>query len=83
LFDAVMLLPAAKGVSELATPAARDFVADAFAHCKFIGYVPEAKPLLQRAGVDPDDGCMEVTGPASMKAFVEKCRALRYFERSA
>ena len=29
---------------------ARDFVADAFAHCKFIGYVEAALPLFEKAG---------------------------------
>jgi hypothetical protein len=32
-------------------PTARDFVADAFAHMKFIGYVDHALPLLKKAGV--------------------------------
>ena len=31
---------------------ARDFVADAFAHCKFIGYVDAAVPLFEKAGRD-------------------------------
>ena len=30
---------------------ARDFVADAFAHCKFIGYVEAALPLFEKAGI--------------------------------
>ena len=30
---------------------ARDFVADAFAHCKFIGYVEAAVPLFEKAGI--------------------------------
>ena len=40
LYDAVALLPAAAAMNDLLQEsAARDFVADAFAHCKFIGYV--------------------------------------------
>ena len=38
---------------------ARDFVADAFAHCKFIGYVEAATPLFEKAGIaeaDFDEG---------------------------
>lgn len=30
---------------------ARDFVADAFQHCKFIGYDQTALPLLEKAGL--------------------------------
>ena len=38
--------------------AAADFVTDAFAHCKFIGYVDDALPLLAAAGIGDrlDDG---------------------------
>ena len=44
--------PSADGAAQLATDAAaRDFVSDAFAHCKFIGYVAAATPLLDAAGV--------------------------------
>ena len=32
-------------------PTARDFVADAFAHCKFIGHVKAAAPLFAKAGI--------------------------------
>jgi catalase len=36
---------------------ARDFVADAFVHCKFIGYVESAQALMQKAGIanSPDE----------------------------
>src|SRR4030095_13858277 len=38
LYDAVALLPAAAAMDDLLQESsARDFVADAFAHCKFIG----------------------------------------------
>ena len=32
-------------------PAARDFVSDAFAHNKIVGYVSDTQPLLTAAGV--------------------------------
>ena len=39
LYDAVILLAARHGTPALAAqPAVRDFVADAYAHCKFIGH---------------------------------------------
>ena len=54
-----------EGVEDLVQePAARDFVADAFAHCKFIGYVEAALPLFERLGADSrDDGCIALEGP--------------------
>ena len=55
LFDAVALLPSQEGAELLPKePTARDFVADAFAHLKFIGYADKALPLLKKAGVFED-----------------------------
>ncbi len=52
LHDAVVVLASKQGTPLLAAlPAARDFVADAFAHCKFIGYTDDAMPLLEAAGL--------------------------------
>ena len=43
LYDAVALLPAEAAMDDLLQEStARDFVADAFAHCKFIGHVEAA-----------------------------------------
>ena len=48
LYDAVVMLASEPGAADLAgIPAARDFVTDAYAHCKFIGYTaPTARPVL-------------------------------------
>jgi catalase len=89
LYDAVAVLPSEKGVNSLVTnPAARDFVADAFAHLKFIAYVDAALPLFEKAGIqaDLDDGCMNLTaskrsGAKSAEAFVAMCRSLRHWVR--
>ena len=55
LYDAVALLPSAAAIDDLLQEAtARDFVADAFAHCKFIGYVEAAMPLFEKAGIAED-----------------------------
>ena len=52
VFDAVAVLLSDAGAQLLANEAtARDFVADAFAHCKFIAYSPTAMPLLEKAGI--------------------------------
>jgi catalase len=84
LYDAVALLPSAEGVRELSrAPAARDFIADAFAHAKLIAYVEAAKPLLEKAGVVPDGGCIALGGPQDAAGFIATCRKLRFWEREA
>ena len=53
---------------------ARDFVADAFARCKFIGYVGSALPLFAKAGIaadDLDEGCVTVESAGDAKSFVD------------
>ncbi len=84
LYDAVVLLASADGVEDLVSkPAARDFVSDAHAHKKFIGYVDSALPLLDvvtgRMGLD--EGCIRIDRPRSCAKFVEACRALRFWDR--
>ena len=60
LVDAVALVLSEEGCARLLTEAAAvQFVMDAFGHLKAIGATPEAQPLLDKAGVEPDDG---VTG---------------------
>jgi catalase len=86
LFDAVVLLLSAEGAERLTgEAAARDFVADAFAHCKFIGFTADATPLLQKAGVDPkaDEGLVALDDPKSVAGFVESCRKLRLWARES
>ena len=84
LFDAVALVLSEEGAERLAgEAAARDFVADAFAHCKFIAFTPGAVPLLEKAGVDPeaDEGMIGLDGPKTIAGFVESCRKLRLWSR--
>ncbi|MGH7832705.1 MAG: catalase [Candidatus Binatia bacterium] len=84
LYDAVALLPSAGGAKALANdPAARDFVADAFAHLKFIGYVEAATPLFGKAGVsaDGDEGFIMLKKPGDCPAFIDACRRLRCWSR--
>ena len=61
--------------------AARDFVADAFAHCKFIAHVDAAKPLLDKVAVEPDEGVMPLGSADDIAAFIESCRKLRLWAR--
>jgi catalase len=85
LYDAVALLPAEDGMDDLLQESsARDFVADAFAHCKFIGYVEQARPLLEKAGIaesDLDEGCILLSGAKNGKAFVDSLGQLRVWSR--
>ena len=85
LYDAVALLPSTEGVQLLMKePAARDFIADAFAHNKFIGYAEAAAPLFEKAGVaeERDSGFIALKGPNDCSAFITACRQLRYWSRS-
>ena len=84
LYDAVAILVSDAGVKDLAKmPPARDFVADAFAHCKFIAYSAAAQPLLEKAGIwaDLDDGCVELGKKADAAGFIDLCGALRFWDR--
>jgi catalase len=85
LYDAVALLPSGAEIDDLLREAtARDFVADAFAHCKFIGYVEAAAPLLDKAGIaadDLDEGCIMLATAKDAAAFVATLGKLRVWGR--
>jgi catalase len=84
LYDAVALLCSEEGGRMLAKePAAPDFVADAFAHMKFIGYVEAATPLFEKAGVNGsrDGGFIALGGSKGCSKFIAACRQLRFWER--
>ncbi len=86
LYDAVVLLPGADAVDALsAKPAARDFVSDAYAHAKFIGYGAGGADLLRAAGLGEriDDGMVEIGGAGDVSTFLSRCRELRFWEREA
>ena len=86
LYDAVAVLASEYGAALLAGDAtAKDFVTDAFAHCKFIGYSAEVMALLEKAGLaeDLDDACIELGKKADATSFIEACRALRFWTREA
>ena len=84
LFDAVALVLSDSGAAELAQhPAARDFVADAHAHCKYIGLGAQAQPLLAKAGLagDLDVACLPLDRADEAETFIEACKGLRYWDR--
>ncbi len=83
LFDAVAILPSKEGAALLTMlPGARDFVADATAHRKFIAYVAAAAPLLEKAGVAIDDVFVPLGKAGDCDAFVAACRKLRFWDRA-
>jgi catalase len=85
LFDAVAILPSKDGAVTLAKlPSARDFVADAAAHRKFIGYAAAATRLFEKAGVADaiDEGFLTLNKAADCDAFVAACRKVRFWDRA-
>ncbi|PAQ00251.1 catalase [Mesorhizobium mediterraneum] len=86
LFDAVVLMLSEPGAELLAKEAAaKDFVSDAFAHCKFIGFTSGAEALLAKAGVDADadEGLIRLESNKTAEKFVQACRKLRLWAREA
>ena len=86
LYDAVAVIVSDEGAALLSKDApSKDFVADAFAHCKFMGLSPEAKPLLVNAGIaeDLDDGCLGLESADDAKAFVAALGPLRFWDRES
>lgn len=83
LYDAVALLPSETAMADLLKEAtARDFLADAFSHCKFIGYVAAAEPLFAKAGIDAmDEGCIELSGVKQAAEFIDALGDLRLWAR--
>ena len=81
-----MILRASEpGAADLAaSPAARDFVTDAYAHRKFIGYTGDASPLFEAAGLGglTDDGCISLD-EHSAADFISRCVKLRFWSRQA
>lgn len=84
LFDAVAVLTSKDGAMKLAVePSARDFVADAYAHCKFVGYNALSLPLFEKAGLSAamDNGFVQLKNPTDANGFISTCRRLRLWTR--
>lgn len=76
LFDAVAIVLSEKGTETLLKEgAAVQWVMDAFGHLKAIGYSREAISLLEKAGVETDEGVKEIN-----KQFIAAA-SKRYFDR--
>ncbi len=73
--DACAVILSADATAKLRKEAAAvQWVMDAFGHLKAIGANEEARPLLDKAGVEPDDGVTDLAG------FVEAAKK-RYWDR--
>jgi len=86
LFDAVAIVLSADGATKLSTEAsAKDFVSDAFAHLKFIGFNDAAATLLNKAGVgtEGDEGVIKLGGGDDASGFITNCRKLRIWDRES
>jgi len=84
LYDAVALLFGPGTGEELTQkPEACDFVADAFAHCKFMALSPEALPLVKKVGIEDslDDGVVHLGASKDVKEFVSLLGELRHWKR--
>jgi len=75
--DAVALILTPAAAKKLSSEAAAvQFVMDAFGHLKAIGHTEGARALLDKAGVEPDEGVVDLAGEAFVRA-----AAKRFFDR--
>ena len=82
LFDAVVVAASADGAAALAREAAAiDWLRDAYGHLKAIGITASASQLLQRAGLEADEGVITLDAPATLAAFITAAEQGRFWER--
>jgi catalase len=84
LFDAVVALPSEEGANTLVDIAAAvDWLRNAYAHLKVIGFNEEAGRLLERAGiaVDPKLGIVDIDRASGLEAFVESAKKHKIWDR--
>ena len=82
VFDAEIIAVTGDGAKKLAEEAdAKDFLNDAWRHCKVIGHVPGAKPLFDAVGrsMDADEGTVSVDG--GIDDFVAVAKKHRIWDR--
>ncbi len=82
LFDHVLVLASEAGARDLATQApAVDWVRDAFGHLKVLGHSAEARPLLDKAGVTPDAGVVDLKAEKAIDAYLKTAKEGRIWAR--
>ena len=81
IFDAVAIVIGERAVAALlAMSASRDWISDAYAHCKVIGVVAAARPLLDAANAMVDEGVIELAGKG-IASFIEAAKRGRIWSR--
>jgi catalase len=84
LFDTVAVVASEAGVTGLLGEAAAvAWVHDAFHHLKVIAHSAAAQPLLDAAGVDPDEGVIALGKAGDARAFIDRAGAGRIWPREA
>jgi len=82
LFDAALIIVSVEGAASLLTEAAvRNWIGDAFSHLEVMGFVAAAAPLMERAGVEPDVGVVDLAGRGGVTAFIEGAKIGRSWDR--
>ena len=81
-FDAVVILASEAGIQPLLSEAAAiDWVRDAFGHLKVIGFTAPAQALLDRAGVQADEGVIEIRENRSIPNYLKQAKLGRVWDR--
>lgn len=82
IFEAVVVVASAASVRMLlASPSALDWVSDAFVHCKVLGTIGAARPLLEAVHVTTDEGVIDLAGNG-VTAFIEAAKRGRIWART-
>jgi catalase len=85
LFDHVAIIASDEGAKRLAgMGAAQDFVRDAYAHLKVVGFTANVKPLFLKAGLDDDaldDACLRLLKAADGVRFIEMASNGKFWAR--
>ncbi len=85
LYDAVAVLVSSEGAALLSMDKpSKDFVSDAFAHCKVIGHTAAAAILFEKAGItasDVDQGFVPLEEGGDARTFIDACAAGRIWSR--
>ncbi|MBS0351506.1 MAG: catalase HPII, partial [Proteobacteria bacterium] len=84
LYDAIVILINTIDTEKwLKMLSVRDFITDAYFHCKFIGYSQGAQTLIQKLGLSEnmDQGFVQINEISSIEKFLTKCGQLRFWQR--
>lgn len=85
LFDAVVLLPAADQIGMLLNMApAINWLRDAFAHLKAIGFNAAAAPMFEKGGLDPSaPGVVAIGSKGDFGGFIAAAKKHKFWDRDA